>query len=158
MEDLQCKYSSVEHHPNVNNLQIDPEKVRSMAPKAGSYSLFNILRVNPLDPRKRRHIGQHIYFIVYMMFYGLLNYIFSISITFPSVSYDTKYNLMVLCATDYAITGQGTVKLSKKLWRYRITGLLVNFFMFFRFIILPYHQTGSFLTVLSVSCCTFKIN
>ena len=147
----------MEHHPNVNNLKIDPEKVRSMAPKAGSYSLFNIMRVNPLDPRKGRHIGQHIYFIVYMMFYGLLNYIFSISITFPLLFKNTQLNILLLFNADYAITGQGTVKLSKKLWRYRFTGLLVNFFLFFRFILLPYYQTGSFITVLSVSCM-FKIN
>ena len=69
---------AVEHHANVNNLEIDPEKIASMAPRAGSFSLFNILRVNPLDQRKERHLGQHIYFIVYMLFYGLLNLFFSI--------------------------------------------------------------------------------
>ena len=69
---------AVEHHANVNNLEIDPEKIASMAPRAGSFSLFNILRVNPLNQRKERHLGQHIYFIVYMLFYGLLNLFFSI--------------------------------------------------------------------------------
>ena len=69
---------AVEHHPNVNNLQIDPEKIASMAPRAGSFSLFSILRVNPLDKRKERHLSQHIYFIVYMMLYGFLNLFFSI--------------------------------------------------------------------------------
>ena len=52
----------------------------------------------------------------------------------------------------YSITGQGTLKISKSLWRYRITGLLVNFLIFFRYMILPYYQTGSLLTALTVSC------
>ena len=78
MKQPQWKLFAVEHHPNVNNLQIDPEKIASMAPRAGSFSLFSILRINPLDQRKERHLGQHIYFIVYMMFYGFLNLLFSI--------------------------------------------------------------------------------
>ena len=144
---------AVEHHPNVNNLQIDPEKIASMAPRAGSFSLFNILRVNPLDPRKDHHLGQHIYFIVYMMFYGFLNLFFSFGKKLcPQFSRMHSIVTNGLFYAVYSITGQGTLKISKSLWRYRITGLLVNFLIFFRYMILPYYQTGSLLTALTVSC------
>ena len=90
MKQYQWKLIAVEHHPHVNNLQIDPEKIANMAPRAGSYSLFSILRINPLERRKGHHLGQHIYFFLYMMFYGLLNFIFSIGKTMPPVFGDEQ--------------------------------------------------------------------
>ena len=115
--------------------------------KSGSFSFSNILRVNPLEGRKGRHLGQHLYFFLYMMFYGLLNYGFSIGKPFlmPSTN---KISLFFLAV--YSVTGEGTLKLSKRLWRYRITGLLVNFSILFRFVIFPMYRCPSFLTSLSV--------
>ena len=121
---------TVEHHSHVNNLHFDPEKATGMGMKAGAFSMGNILRVNPLNERKRLHVGQHLYFLLYLMFYGVFNFIFSIL---------------------YSVTGQGTRKISKALWHYRVTGFLVNFLLIIRFGLLPWYLTGTIQVILSVS-------
>ena len=93
-----------------------------MGLKAGSFAVGNIMRLNPLDERKWRHLGQHVYFVLYMTFYGIFNFIFSIT---------------------YSVTGQGTRGISKALWRYRITGFLINFLLIIRFGLLPWYLTGT---------------
>ena len=71
---------AVEHHGHVNNPKIDPEKASGMGLKSGFLSLWNILRVNPLDPWKPHHIGQHFLFFLYITFiYGPLVFIISFS-------------------------------------------------------------------------------
>ena len=73
------QYHLVEHHANVNNVDIDPEKVSGMFLWAGSYSYRNLMRVNPLDPRHWIHLGQHVYFGLYLVLYGFVNMLASIS-------------------------------------------------------------------------------
>ena len=125
-----CKLLTVEHHPHVNNLRLDPEKASSMGfPKAGSFAVGNILRLNPLDERKWRHLGQHVYFVLYMMFYGIFNFIFSIT---------------------YSVTGQGTQGISKSLRRYRVSGFLINFLLIIRFGFLPWYLTGTWRVLFEV--------
>ena len=121
---------AVEHHAHVNNLHVDPEKATGMGLRAGSFSVGNILRVNPLDERKRRHVGQHVYFILYLMFYGVFTFISSML---------------------YSITGKGTVKISKTMWYYRVAGFLTNFQMIIRYALLPMYLTGTFSVILNVS-------
>jgi len=94
-----------------------------MGLRSGFLSLWNILRVNPLDPWKPHHIGQHILFFLYIAF-----------IYAP---------LIFIISSSYSITGRGTMKISKSMWRYRISGFLVNCLIIVRLVILPWYLTGT---------------
>ena len=72
-----CNCPIVEHHVHTNDPRIDPEKGSGIT---GFLSLYNVLRVNPLDKRRPWHLGQHVLFLVYIiLIYAPLLMIMSLS-------------------------------------------------------------------------------
>ena len=146
---FKCKCPAVEHHTHANDPKIDPEKASGMGLTSGFLSLWNIQRVNPLDERRPRHHWQHVLFLVYnMLIYGPLVLITSFSNYIVLAAFIWKCRL--LDVSGYAITGHGTLKLSKSMWRYRITGFLVNCLIVVRLGILPCYLTGTVQNLLKV--------
>ena len=77
----------MEHHAHVNNPKIDPENAYGMGLRSGSLSLWNIIRVTPIAPRKPHHTVQHILIFLYMTsIYALQVFIVSVSEYLNSLS------------------------------------------------------------------------
>ena len=50
---------------------------------------------------------------------------------------------LIVYLSGYSIRGYGTLKVSKTMWRYRVTGALINCFAILRLLVLPWYLTGT---------------
>ena len=63
---------------------------------------------------------------------------------------------MCTFSLGYSIRGRGTLKISKSLWKIRITGFLVNCLFIIRFFIFPWYNTGTAQVLFKVSSINFS--